>query len=116
MIAEQLHRCALGINEVGRRLDSEDDANRESKFKAYSDEYSAVLQKYSVNHEKADFFEHKLYRSDEYEVEYNGLLGMARWIGQNVYVFWAHNYVWVVGVPVLVVCGFIVLKAVGLTF
>ena len=112
VIAEQLHRCALEINEVGRRLDAE--AEKEGKFRSYSDEYSAILQKYSVNHEKIDFVEHKVYRRSEYEAEFSGMLGNLNFFWSNLQIFWAHNYVWIAGVPVLVICAWIVLRSVDL--
>ena len=116
VVAEQLHRCALEINEVGRRIDAEPDGEKQNLFRQYSDEYSAILQKYSVNHDKIDFIEHKVYRSDEYIDEYAGFSGFGKYWFQTCQIFWWHNYVWIVGLPVLLVCALVVLRVVGITF
>lgn len=114
VIAEQLHRCALEINEIARRMDAEGEDVRGDILRRYSDEYSATLQKYSVNHDKIDFLEHKIYRRDEYESEYSGFLGGLRVASQSVQVLWAHNFVWIVGIPVLTLCAAIVVDAIKL--
>lgn len=112
VIAEQLHRCALEINEIARRLDAEVGVVEGKLFSKYSDEYSATLQKYSVNHDKIDFIEHKLYRRDEYKDEYVGPVGFFRIVTNSSQVFWAHNFVWIVGLPVLIICAVIVTEAI----
>ena len=114
VIAEQLHRCALEINEIARRLDSESRPVEGKLFCKYSDEYSATLQKYSVNHDKVDFVEHKLYRRDEYKYEFQGWVGLVRVCTSSFQVFWAHNFVWVIGLPVLTLCSTIVASAISL--
>jgi hypothetical protein len=60
--AEQLHRSALEINELYRRLMGQPDTN----FGELANQYNMVLQKYSVNHDEIDYLLYQLQRPEEY--------------------------------------------------
>lgn len=56
--AEQMHRCALEINEIRRKFAALDMSDPKMLTKA-TDEYNFVLQKYSLNHSDRDFKKYK---------------------------------------------------------
>lgn len=53
--AEQHHRSALEINELRRELLVHGDSISNEDLLAFSSKYSAVLQKYSINHSTLDY-------------------------------------------------------------
>ena len=114
VLSEQLHRCALEVNEVSRRLDAALLENDESISSQCAREYSEILQKYSVNHEKVDYIEHKLHRRDEFAAEYSGFLGQLKIIWQSLSVWLAHNRIWIIGLSTLAVCVLILSRSIDL--
>jgi hypothetical protein len=66
--AEQHHRSALEISELRRemRFGFEDSPMNGVKLKAFSDRYSAILQKYSINHDDIDYLKYQLERPEEF--------------------------------------------------
>ncbi len=57
--SELMHKCALDINEVRRRLESTKAPSEKFIIKCLSD-YDLILQKYPMNHETVDFLTFKL--------------------------------------------------------
>jgi hypothetical protein len=66
--AEQLHRCALEIGGVHRRLEA-DQACAGQGLQTYADEYSKALERYSINHDDVDYQQYMVERPDEFPGE-----------------------------------------------
>lgn len=64
--AEQHHRAGLEMNEIVRTLRIDVAAIDEQGLRAFTDRYSATLQKYSINHEDVDFARYQLEQPAEY--------------------------------------------------
>lgn len=64
--AEQMHRCALEINELRRFYIAAEITNKPSLIAA-SDRYNAILQKYSINHSENDYLKYKFSHRWEFE-------------------------------------------------
>lgn len=64
--AEQMHRCSLEINETRRLCMAQDLTNPKVLTKA-SQEYNAILQKYSLNHTDEDFRKYKYTHKWEFD-------------------------------------------------
>ena len=65
--AEQMHRCALEINELRRSMQALNGIELDSRLSEFTYEYSAVLQKWSVNHTREDFLSYKYRHKWEFE-------------------------------------------------
>lgn len=115
VLSEQLHRCALEVNEVSRELDAALAGNDDSGTSRCAKNYSEILQKYSVNHEKIDYIEHKLHRRDEFMNEYSGWSGQLKVVWQSLAVWQAHNRVWIIGLSTLGLCMWILSTSIDLT-
>jgi SMODS and SLOG-associating 2TM effector domain family 5 len=72
--AEQQHRSGLEINEIRRELLLKETNATTEELLDFTRRYNAVLQKYSVNHERLDFDTFQLERPDEFP----WLRGLAR--------------------------------------
>lgn len=57
--SELMHKCALDLNEVRRRLESTSNPN-EKIIRQCRSQYDLILQKYPMNHETVDFLTFKL--------------------------------------------------------
>lgn len=64
--SEQMHRCALEINEL-RRLYSAKCLHNSEDLLAVTDRYNAILQKYSINHTEEDYYKYKYSHPWEFE-------------------------------------------------
>jgi hypothetical protein len=64
--AEQHHRCALEMKELRREMKARRSDINTLEFLTYSQRYSVILQKYSVNHDDIDYLRHKLENQTEY--------------------------------------------------
>ena len=88
--SEQMHRCALEINEICRRYQTQELA-RSAILKRATAEYNAVLQKYSINHTEKDYLKYKYSHRWEFEdltdSRSSGELFeiVARELGQNLF-------------------------------
>jgi hypothetical protein len=65
--AEQMHRCALELNELKRRIQTQAPDIAASRLEDYADRYSTILQKWSVNHTQQDFLDYKYKHKWEFE-------------------------------------------------
>jgi hypothetical protein len=65
--AEQHHRSALEINEQRRLLLLQPEATPDVELTPFAERYSAILQKYSVNHSEIDFQKYQTERPEEFE-------------------------------------------------
>jgi hypothetical protein len=65
--AEQMHRCALEINELRRLLKAQAPAIAEANLESYVDRYSVILQKWSINHSQEDFLDYKYKHKWEFD-------------------------------------------------
>ena len=65
--AEQLHRSGLEINEIKRKLVLRVNGATLDELSDFTERYNAVLQKYSINHDRLDFLQHQLERPEEYQ-------------------------------------------------
>jgi hypothetical protein len=68
--AEQLHRCALEINELHRELKIKIEAANVSNLSNISKRYGIILQKYSINHATLDFDRYRVRRTEQYTIGY----------------------------------------------
>jgi SMODS and SLOG-associating 2TM effector domain family 5 len=88
--SEQMHRCALEINEI-RRLYQSEDIEKSTILKRATSEYNSVLQKYSVNHLEKDYLKYKFAHRWEFDdLSESRSFGeifevVARELGQNVF-------------------------------
>lgn len=64
--AEQHHRSGLEINELWREMDIFKGEIDDRQLKEYSDKYSSILQKYSINHDDIDFRRYQIERPEMY--------------------------------------------------
>jgi hypothetical protein len=64
--AEQQHRSGLEINEVRRELFLKEMTATPDELLDFTHRYSAVLQKYSVNHEEIDYLKYQLERPEDF--------------------------------------------------
>jgi hypothetical protein len=65
--AEQHHRSALEINELGRLLSLKAENNiTEAEVRDFMGRYNAILQKYSINHDEIDFWKYQIEHHDMY--------------------------------------------------
>lgn len=76
--AEQQHRSALEISELRREMHGHAPEISQSKFLQFSKRYDAVLQKFSVNHEKCDMDAVIVERPDEYPWATSGKLNWLK--------------------------------------
>jgi hypothetical protein len=65
VISEQHHRCALEINEIRRAILLKSLPSK-LDLEKFTEKYSFILQKYSVNHEEIDFIKVQLDRPHEF--------------------------------------------------
>lgn len=65
--AEQMHRCALEINELRRLLVSLNPEEAERQISEFSQKYNAILQKWSINHTEQDFLFYKYKHKWEFD-------------------------------------------------
>lgn len=81
--AEQQHRSALEISELRREMHASAPHMSQAKFLKISKRYDAILQKFSVNHDKCDMNAVIADRPDEYPWETRGKirrLKIQNWI------------------------------------
>ncbi|MCB2014782.1 MAG: SLATT domain-containing protein [Sphingobium sp.] len=64
--AEQMHRCALEINELRRNFEARG-FEKPAMIARAVESYNSILQKYSINHSEADFRKYKLSHRWEFE-------------------------------------------------
>lgn len=64
--AEQHHRSGLEMNEIRREIELKRDTLTDSELCTLTDRYSAVLQKYSINHDTIDFEKYQAGRPETY--------------------------------------------------
>ena len=64
--SEQMHRCALEINEIRRRFSAEG-IEKPAIFKKATSEYNMVLQKYSLSHADEDYAKYKYNNKFEFD-------------------------------------------------
>lgn len=65
--AEQMHRCALEINEVLRLWTALSQLEQNKQMEQYAQRYNAILQKWSINHTEGDFLKYKYKHKWEFE-------------------------------------------------
>lgn len=85
--AEQYHRSALEINELRRELKFQEPTISDEDFLKISREYSAVLQKYSINHEDIDFFRYQLERLEDFPtlmLRKRSVMHVQQWISRGI--------------------------------
>ncbi|MDH2327841.1 SLATT domain-containing protein [Cereibacter sp. SYSU M97828] len=68
--AEQHHRSALEIQELRRELRFIGESVGTDQLIRISQSYNAILQKYSINHDDADFFRFQLEYPDIYQLNW----------------------------------------------
>jgi hypothetical protein len=64
--AEQHHRSGLEINEIFRELELKSAASTPADLEIFQERYHRVLQKYSINHDKIDYWQVQLERPQDY--------------------------------------------------
>ena len=67
VLSEQMHRCALEVNELRRIVTALPDSQAESDLVDYSQRYNSILQKWNVNHDEEDFFQYKYKHKWEFD-------------------------------------------------
>jgi hypothetical protein len=81
--AEQHHRSALEIAELRRQMKLQSATMTPRSLQAFADKYSAILQKYSINHDDIDFQKFKADRASDFPelTRFNRLTTLAKLIG-----------------------------------
>jgi len=64
--AEQMHRCALELNELKRKIATDVGASS-AKLASYTEQYSRILEKWNINHNQDDFLNYKYKHKWEFE-------------------------------------------------
>jgi hypothetical protein len=80
VLAEQLHRCALEINALRDKVSVEKHGMTLDMLREFREEYAAILQKYSVNHEDIDHERYKLDHAEEFGK------GFLWWVERNLWL------------------------------
>jgi hypothetical protein len=65
--AEQMHRSALEINELKRKIEAQSAAIAAENLPDHVKNYNHILQKWSLNHDQSDFMEYKYRHKWEFD-------------------------------------------------
>jgi hypothetical protein len=65
--AEQMHRCALELNELKRLIQALPSDEAEKRLPEFAERHSSILQKWSINHTPDDFLTYKYSHKWEFD-------------------------------------------------